>query len=89
VHGEEAEDDPRRAPGVLARALVSRDEEERDGRPERRPHRIAETVQERARGGRGGEHGERRAAMGDERERGGCSQGDAKRIEAAICVAMR
>ena len=56
-------------------------EKESDGRAEGRPDRVSEPVQNGA--GRGGEreHGERRAAPGDEREGGERGEDDAERIE--------
>ena len=75
---------PRSARMRASRALVGGDEEERDRRPERRPERVAEPVQRRARGGRQGEDAERRAAAGEQREAGERRERDAERVELPV-----
>ena len=84
VEGEDARDDGDGQLRASARgSRVEPEKEESDSRSERRPRGIVERGQGDAcrRGER--EHGERRAAAGEKRERAQRGQGDAERVEAA------
>src|SRR6185312_575795 len=83
VDGEHAEDDGRRAAETMARAVVARDVEERDRRPERRPRLVAQGVDRGAGRGGHGEDGQRRAAVEDERQGRDGGQRDAGGVDRA------
>src|SRR5262249_10358168 len=83
VGGEESEDDGGGGPDARTGRGVGGKEEEGDSRPEGWPEGVSEAVQDRAGGGGQREDAERRAASGDERERGQRGQRHAEGIEAS------